>query len=68
MIGKWCGIRAGEVALADADVDRVHPGGVHPHQDGVGADRRLGQVVAELQDRLVAEPVVGDAPHRRPFT
>ena len=61
-------IGAGQVALADRHVDRVDPGGVHADQHRVRADRGLGQVVAELQDVLAAEPVVGDAPHRRPFT
>jgi hypothetical protein len=61
------GVRAGEVALADRHVDRIDPGRVHPHQHCVGADRGLGQVVAELEDVLAAEAVVGDASHRRPF-
>jgi hypothetical protein len=59
---------AGEVPLADADVDRVDPGRAAAHEHRVRPDGRLGQVVAQLQDRLVAEPVVGDAPHLRPFT
>ncbi len=43
-------------------------GGAHADQHGVGADRRIGQVVAEGQHLGPAEPVVRDAPHRRPFT
>jgi hypothetical protein len=58
----------GEVPLADADVDRVDPGGPHPDQHGVRSDRRLGQVRAQLQHLGAAEAVVGDAPHRRPLT
>jgi hypothetical protein len=61
-------VRADQVALADRQVDGVDPGRVRADQDDVGADRWLRQVVADLQDRLVTEPVVCDAPHRRPFT
>ena len=66
--GEVVRIGAGEVALPDRQVDGVHPGGMGPDQDDVGPYGRLGKVVADLQDRLVAEPVVGGALHRRPFT
>jgi hypothetical protein len=61
-------VRGGESAGTDGEVDRVHAGGVRADQHDVGSDGRLGKVVTELEDRFVAEPVVGDAPHRRPFT
>jgi hypothetical protein len=61
-------IDAGQVAPPDRQVDRVDAGGVHPDQDDVRADRWLREVVAQAQDALVAEPVVGDTPQRRPFT
>ena len=59
---------AGQVAAADAEVDRVDAGGVRADQDDVRPDRRLGVVVDDPQDRLVAEPVVDGGSHRRPFT
>ena len=68
MIGKWCGKAPARWPAADADVDRVDAGGVRAHEDDVRPDRRLGEVVDDPQDRLVAEPVVDGGPHRRPFT
>jgi hypothetical protein len=61
-------IGGGQAPAADVDVDRVDPGGGGADEHDIGTDRRCGQVVADLQDRLVAEPVVDGASHRRPFT
>ena len=55
--------RRRQPAGADAQVDRVDPGGVHPHQHGVRARRAARAGRRAAQDVVVPEPVVGHAAH-----